>query len=184
MRRNCPPPDGKAAQPAAPVAAAAPPVPPKPAAFTQPGATALKPPAAATPPPAAPAFDLLGGMDAPAPAAVAAWDAFAEPPKANDDWMADFVVAAPAAVAPAPAAAAWDAFASAPAFPAPPPPHSSLDFFGAPPVAIGVAPSAPLDLAGKLAGIQVHGGGVPALAPPVLPPKPSKPPSNQDLLSL
>jgi hypothetical protein len=150
------------------------------------------PPVAAAPPPAvpaAPAFDLLGGLDAPAPAATATWVAFAEPPKANDDWMADFVVAAPAAVAPAPAAAAWDAFASAPAIPAPPPPqHSSaaiLDLFGAPPVVSGVVPSvaAPLDLAGQLAGMQVR-GSVPPLAPPVLPPKPAKPPSNQDLLSL
>ena len=147
----------------------------------------MTPNAAAAPLPVPPAFDLLGGMDAPAHAATATWDAFAEPPKAADDWMADFVVAAPAAVTTAPAAAAWDAFASAPAISAPPPPQHSNSLyphlFGAPPAATGVASSAPLDLAGQLSGMQVHGGGMPALAPPVLPPKPAKS-SNHDLLSL
>lgn len=158
--RNCAPPDGKV-QPAAPAAAAAPPVPPpKPAAFAQPSAAAFKAPTAVPP-----SFDLLGGVDAPAPAAT--WNAFAEPPK--DDWMADFVAPAPAAVAPSSTAVEWDAFASAPVVPAPTQHNNAaiLDLFG---------PPAP-DLAGQLAGMQVCGG--PAAAPPALPAKPAKPSSAE-----
>jgi hypothetical protein len=168
--RNCAPPDGKA-QPTAPAAAAVPPVPPpKPAAFAQPSAVAFKLPTAAAAPPAPapaapPAFDLLGGLDAPAPSASASWNAFAEPPK--DDWMADFVVAAPAAVE-------WDAFASAPVIPAPPQHTTILDLFSAQPAPGGAFHAVPVDLAAQLAGMQVRApAGGAAAAPPALPAKPA-----------
>lgn len=179
--RNCAPPDGKS-QPAAVAAAAGPPVPPpKPStlAFAQPRAAGPAPTAAAfklptAAPQPAPAVDLLGGLDAPV-----------------SDWMADFSVApaAPVVAAAVPSADAWDAFASAPAIPAPPQ-HSSaaiMDLFNAAPpahahphpygapaaggfAAFGAQQgsyqayqAAPLDLAAQLAGMMRAPGPAPSL---------------------